>query len=78
MSGEELVGVPSDVRGRNPVTFKLYANGDVRFGQNGRSVLRIKTWPTLRGPHHDFSAIGVELRGPDAQIVIPDEWRFLH
>lgn len=61
INGTRECGVKLLASGGNPVTFKLYANGNIVFGPYGIMELRVKTWPTLRGDHHKWT-LGLETK----------------
>lgn len=77
LNGETVRGIPAPLDGRHPARFKLYANGDIVFGVGGTTKLRVKSWPTLRGSHHDW-AMELEIDDRAANAPTIDEWRFLH
>lgn len=50
----ESFGVP--ISGTDAAYFTLYTNGDIRFGgKGGVKKLRVDRWPSLRGPHHNWT-----------------------
>ena len=77
LDGEDREGVFLPVGPRKPVGFKLYVNGDIVFGQKGDVHLRVKSWPTLRGSHHQWRMEIERVHQPPPPPII-DEWRFLH
>jgi hypothetical protein len=77
LDGEDREGVLLPVAPRKPVGFKLYVNGDIVFGQKGDVRLRVKSWPTLRGSHHQWRMEIERVHRPPPPPII-DEWRFLH
>jgi molecular chaperone DnaK (HSP70) len=77
LDGERLHGIGVKVNPRDKVNFKLFVNGDIVFGPRAQVHLRVRSWPTLRGKHHEWRMEVEKLPGRNAPVVI-DEWRFIH
>lgn len=54
VEGQAQPGILVKVSGQDRVLFKLYANGDITFGPYASLQMRVKSWPTLRGSHHNW------------------------
>lgn len=64
VNGKREVAFPVPISGTYDAHFTLYTNGDIRFGGTGGvKRLRVERWPSLRGPHHNWT-IGMQLEQP--------------
>ena len=78
LDGQDLKGIAVAVTPRDTVVFKLYVNGNIIFGPNANVHLRVRSWPTLRGKHHQWRMEVHRVPNRPSAPVIMDEWRFIH
>ena len=78
LGDEELSGLPVVVYPDQKVKFKLYVDGRIAFGANTDYVVRVQSWPTLRGGDHDRRILLTSPPGATPPSIQLDEWRFIH